>query len=217
MSAAPPVAAPNFDRLASVYRLLELCTFGPLLQSTRTEFLPDLAKVRHALVLGDGDGRFTAALLQANPAVTVHAIDASPAMLAALQRRAGSNVSRIRTTCADARSWQPDQTQYDFIATHFFLDCLSTGEISSLAQRIRAAAAPGAAWVVSDFAEPAGILGRIVARSLVALLYFAFRLLTGLRQRRLPDHHSALALAGFKLRQQHRRLGGILISELWRQ
>jgi len=40
-------------------------------------------------------------------------------------------------------------------------------------------------------------------------------LLTGLAVRRLPNHSAALAAAGFTLLQQHPRLAGLLIAELW--
>src|SRR5206468_3304021 len=54
---------PNFNLIARPYRALEHLTFGPALQRTRTHFLPLLADRQNALILGDGDGRFTAALL----------------------------------------------------------------------------------------------------------------------------------------------------------
>jgi hypothetical protein len=49
---------------------------------------------------------------------------------------------------------------------------------------------------------------------LVALLYWAFRLLTGLTIRRLPDR-DALADPEFSLIRERRFLQGLLVSELW--
>jgi trans-aconitate methyltransferase len=120
---------PDFNRLARFYRWMELVSFGPWLWWCRCAFLGELGACRYALILGDGDGRFTARLLQANPAVRIDAIDASPAMLKALVRRAGQNRSRVRAQMADARYWlpksQPDQSledpSYDLVVTHFFL------------------------------------------------------------------------------------------------
>ena len=57
----------NFDRLARIYRWMELVTFGPLLGRCRYRFLEQLCNCRTALLLGDGDGRFAARLLAANP------------------------------------------------------------------------------------------------------------------------------------------------------
>ncbi|MGB7546320.1 MAG: class I SAM-dependent methyltransferase [Terracidiphilus sp.] len=154
-------------------------------------------------------------LLRENPTVLIDALDASPAMLRALLRNAGLHAGRVRTHLADARLWQPPAARYDLIATHFFLDCLTTGEVASLAARLRSSVTPSALWVVSEFAVPEGWFGWLVARPLIAGLYLAFRLLTGLRVRRLPNHRQALAQAGFTLARQRHWLGGLLVSELW--
>jgi SAM-dependent methyltransferase len=195
---------------------MEYLSFGPALCRCRTEFLPDLGHCRNALVIGDGDGRFTARLLETNPAIRVEAVDASPAMLRALVRRAGRNAPRVRTEVADARAWQTTSVEpYDLVVTHFFLDCLTTYEVRSLVEKIRSASAPNTLWVVSDFVVPRSLFGRIVARPLVSGLYCAFGLLTGLDIRALPDHASAFAESGFKMTRQRIRLWGLLASELW--
>ncbi|HWE87634.1 MAG TPA: methyltransferase domain-containing protein [Terracidiphilus sp.] len=208
-------AAGNFDRLAGLYRWMEWGTFGPWLGRCRRAFLDELADARTALVLGDGDGRFTAALLAENERVEVDAVDASAGMLKALKRRAGRGAGRVRAWVADARRWEPDRRGYDLVATHFFLDCLTTDEVRALAARMGPALRPGAAWVVSEFAVPDGVYGRVVARPLVALLYLAFRVMTGLRVRRLPEHVEAMEEAGFVLRARRRWLGGLLVAEKW--
>lgn len=207
---------PNFDRLAKLYRWMEYATFGPLLARCRGAFLGEVNSASRALVLGDGDGRFTAELLRVNPQVQIDALDASPAMLEALQRRAGANADRVRVRCADARNWRPTEAPYDLVATHFFLDCLTTDEVRVLAAKMRGAVSPSAAWIVSEFAIPERWFGRWVARPLVWLLYRAFGLLTGLEIRGLPDHHAALRDAGFTLGERRRRLRGLLVSEMWR-
>jgi SAM-dependent methyltransferase len=207
--------AANFDRLARLYRWMEWCTFGPWLGRCRQAFLGQMRTARRALVLGDGDGRFTAALLKTNGNVEIDAVDASPAMLRALRDRAGRDSARLRTEVADLRHWAPARAEYDLVATHFFLDCLTTDEVRALAARLRPALAADAVWVVSEFAAPAGLYGRLVARPLVAALYFAFGTLTGLRVQRLPEHASALDQAGFALRRRWTRLGGLLAAETW--
>lgn len=206
---------PNFDRIANLYRWMEYATFGNWLQRCRCAFLDDLGPCRRALVLGDGDGRFTAQMLAANAAIEVDAVDASSAMLRALARRAEGHGSRLRAHLADARSWRPEAAGYDLVVTHFFLDCLSDAEISSLAAKVRAFTTPGALWLVSEFAEPQSRFGRFVARPVVAALYAAFGLLTGLEVRALPDHAAALRASGFALLRHRAWLGGLLVSELW--
>lgn len=216
----------NFDTIARPYRLLEYLTFGPVLHRTRTRLLPGLAAFRRALVLGDGDGRFTAAMLAAHPHLHADAVDLSPAMLALLTRRTASAhptaAGRLRTLCADARELDlptrlPSSPPYDLVVAHFFLDCLTQPELDALAHRLEPHLAPNAAWLVSDFRIPPSGPLRLPARALVRSLYAGFRLLTGLRTTRLPDHAATLRAARFTLTAHHRLLGGILTTELWRR
>jgi SAM-dependent methyltransferase len=210
-----PIA--NFDNVARPYRCMEYFTFGRALERCRTHFLPQLADRRTALVLGDGDGRFLASLLAANPTLHADAVDTSSAMLRLLTRRAQSAApdaqTRLRTHHTSALDFTPTHT-YDLIVTHFFLDCLTQSELNLLATNLARHAAPNALWLISDFRIPAGPM-RGPARILVRLLYLAFRLLTGLRTTALPDHAAALASAGFTCIAQHPSLAGLLTSELW--
>jgi hypothetical protein len=68
---------------------------------------------------------------------------------------------------------------------------------------------------VSEFAVPRG-LAALPAKSIVAALYTAFRLITGLRVRTLPDYSGALIRAGFTLEERKPFLAGLLVSDLWR-
>ena len=209
---SPPA---NFNHLARIYRWLEWFTFGPFLSRCRGEFLPAMKSQSAALVIGDGDGRFTARLLKQNSRIVVDALDASDAMLQELTRRAAPHAGRVRTLNLDARDFNPPSRHYDLIATHFFLDCLTTQEVARLAFRLRESVTEGALWVVSDFAVPKTRYGRLVARFLITALYRAFGTLTGLRVRQLPDHATELPKCGFRLLQRRERLGGLLVSELW--
>jgi SAM-dependent methyltransferase len=207
----------NFDGLAAVYRWMEYASFGPWLWRCRCAFLAEMVTCRRALVLGDGDGRFAARLLETNPGIEVDAVDASAAMLRALEGRAGAHGARLYTECADARAWRARGADYDLVATHFFLDCLTTEEVRALAATIRGVTSDGARWVISEFAVPQGWFGRLVARPMVATLYAAFGLMTGLRVRRLPDYGAALESVGFVLEKKRAWLGGLLVSEVWRR
>jgi SAM-dependent methyltransferase len=207
---------PNFDRLVKLYFWMELSTFGPFLSRCRQAFLSELVSARRAVVLGDGDGRFTAELLRVNSHVRIDAVDASPAMLHALLHRAGQNAGRVSAHCADARNWPPANPPFDLVVSHFFLDCLTTEEIRALAMKVHDAVSPSAMWIVSEFAVPHSWFGRWVAHPLISLLYRAFGLLTGLKIRSLPDHHGALRNAGFALTQRQTWLCGLLVSEMWR-
>ena len=208
----------NCDPLARWYRWLEYAGFGRALERRRTALLAAMTTARQVLVLGDGDGRFLSAFLRANRHAEVDAVDNSAAMLAlARQGVSGTDTARVRFHHADAARWQPPAVSYDLIVTHFFLDCFTDRELRPLVARLATFAAPGARWAVSEFRQPAGGAAAWHARAWIAGLYAFFRIVTGLRARRLPDHAAALSAAGFRLDHETVARFGLLASELWRR
>lgn len=208
---------PNFDGIARHYRVLEQLTLGRALERTRFHFLTALSAARRALVLGDGDGRFLAALLAENGTVHATAVDTSAGMLRLLRERCEPFADRLQMVQANALSFAEAGTEsFDLVATHFFLDCLSQAELDALVKRVAPMLGPGALWVVSDFRIPKGAM-RLPAWLLVRGLYVAFRLLTGLRATQLPDHAAALGGAGLVRVERRLRLAGVLTAELWRK
>ena len=107
-----------------------------------------------------------------------------------------------------------NQQPYDLVVTHFFLDCLTQPELNTLITRVAPTLTPGALWLISDFRIPAGPM-RLPAKLLIRSLYLAFRLLTGLRTTRLPDHATPLTQAGLTRISHQHRLAGLLTTELW--
>lgn len=211
---------PNFNPIARPYRWLEYVTFGPFLERCRFYSVPSLGDRRRALVLGDGDGRFTARLLAANKSIEVEAVDTSEAMLRLLTRRVEAlgrtATARLKTWQRNALDVEIEGAPYDVVATHFFLDCLTDAQLSALIERLCPHLAPGAVWVLSEFAVPARQPGAFAAHLLIGTLYRAFGLITGLKVRRLPDYASALRVSGFVAEIRKSYLGGVLVSEIWR-
>ena len=134
---------------------------------------------RRALLLGDGDGRFLARLLETNSAITADVVDSSRSMLAILERRVRrSGPQARRRIClhhADALEWNP-AGRYDLIVSHFFLDCFSTQQLEQLFDAVLPHALPGAQWVVSEFAIPRNAFAAYLARRIIRLLYQVFGL-----------------------------------------
>lgn len=210
------MTVPRFDRLAPLYATLEAVSFGGLLQWCRTALLADVADARRVLILGEGDGRYLAAFLAANPAATVEVIDGSPAMVALARRRAGAAAGRVTWHVADARHFDPPGPPYDLIVTNFFLDCFEAGELGSLVAKFAGSLAPGGLWVVGDFRVPPGRLRGPLARLALAGMYAFFKLTTRLPAGRLADPHPPLRAAGLVLVRERCRLGGFLTASLWR-
>jgi hypothetical protein len=105
----------------------------------------------------------------------------------------------------------------DLIVTHFLLDCFTQPEVEALIFRLTSQLAPGALWLVSDFALPSNPILRPLARVYIAALYASFRILTGLRVRQLPNPQSALRHANMQLIARRTFLFGLLYTELWRR
>jgi ubiquinone/menaquinone biosynthesis C-methylase UbiE len=216
MTGAPP-PPPNFDRLAGGYRALEFLAFGRDLERARTAFADRLAGCRDILVLGEGDGRYLARLVQAAPAARIHCVDASAAMLARASARLAGTPARDRVTFerADAFSLRLSPERYDAVVTLFFLDCFPAEQVAVLVDRVRASLRPGALWAWADFAVPLRGWARWRARVWLALLYAFFRWQTGLAARELPPAEEILQHAGFRLEASRQFQGGLVRSALF--
>jgi ubiquinone/menaquinone biosynthesis C-methylase UbiE len=218
-STLPSAPPPNFGRFARVYACVEWLTFGRALSRRRECFLahPRVENARRVLVLGDGDGRFTAALLERNPSAAVTALDVSAAMLTQLEHRVRARApdARLELHCADVRAWSAPQANYDLAVAHFFFDCFTTDELANVILRVTPALTPDALWLVSDFAIPDHPFWTRFAKLLLRFLYLTLGSLTGLEPTQLPDHQSTLKFSGFELTEVETALGGTLRSELW--
>jgi ubiquinone/menaquinone biosynthesis C-methylase UbiE len=207
----------NCDYIARWYRWLEYIGFGGALEQRRFAFLTDVADAQRVLVLGEGDGRFLAAFVkqckveQKHPrkaCFSIDYVDASVRMLELARRRAGTD--DVTYHHADALEIPLPEAEYDLIVTHFFLDCLNDHDGTSLIERLSASIQPRGRWLISEFREPAWW-----ARGIVAALYLFFKIATGLRTRRLIDHHALLSKKGFVLQKEETARFGLLASELW--
>jgi ubiquinone/menaquinone biosynthesis C-methylase UbiE len=206
----------NCDPIARWYRYAEYLTLGGALEKRRREYLSQTATSKRALLLGDGDGRFTGEFLNVNRTARVDSLDISKNMLDLAARRIEKHrVARafptpaVRLLRADALTFA-FEGPYDLIVTHFFLDCFSDVQIEELVGRITRAATPDAKWIVSEFQTP-----NLAAALFVKALYLAFRVLTGSRVHRLPVYSKALAANGFKRIAHKTALYGTLVSEFW--
>jgi ubiquinone/menaquinone biosynthesis C-methylase UbiE len=213
----------NCDRIARIYRAAEYLSFGGVLQACRVMYLSDAADCRRALVCGDGDGRFTGALLRANGGVRVDYVDLSTGMAEVARRRVEAigqeAIARASFHAGDVREFSSGDgaAAYDLVTAHFFLDCFDDAEAAIVARRLASFAQPGAMLLLSDFRIPPRGVMRYVAAAIVRGLYAAFRITTGLRVTRLPNYENALKSAGFRKERETMKLDGPLVASLWRK
>jgi SAM-dependent methyltransferase len=208
----------SFDTLAPYYRGMELVTAGGMLQRCRTAFLAETKNCRHALLLGEGPGRFLVELLQINPRIEVTCVEQSPRMIAEAVcqlRREGLNETRVQFVPSDALTWRPPRAKFDLVATHFFLDCFGPEELERLVANVGEATTAGARWLLTDFYLPRHGWQRWRARAVLALMYFFFRAATGLSASKLTPVDGFLRKAGFRLAGQRFANFGLVHADFW--
>ncbi len=206
------------DAIAPVYRFAEYLAFGGKLQRHRLRFLEAARAARHGLVLGDGDGRFIEQLSASFPLLQTDVIELSKRMIDLAEHRvSGGNTvpSQVHFVRGDARSIPFPKASYDLFATHFFLDCFTPSDLSALVSKIKRHASPNALWIISEFRRPASFWRALHAELWLRVMYFLFRLATGLNIRRLPNHRDILIANGFELLDEETSMAQFIGSELW--
>jgi SAM-dependent methyltransferase len=210
----------SFDAVAPWYRALETITFGNALQQARVACLGDIGSPRRALIAGEGNGRFLAALLHRQPLIRIDCVDSSQRMLDLARRHIlqtnSDEIRRVAFLRHDVVSWTPND-RYDLLVTHFFLDCFSTRQVGLIVAKLAQAAAPDAIWLLADFRLPEAGFARRHARAWLAIMYWFFRCVAGIEARELIDPSPFLHAEGFIRQRQDLFRNGMLKSELWRK
>lgn len=206
----------NFDRVAPHYDRLERWFSRGLMHHARVAHLPAIANCRHALLLGEGPGRFLPLVLGQFPDARVTCVDSSAQMLARA-RNGIPNADRGRVTFVevDICAWQPAADQFDLIVTNFFLDCFNEDDLSRIVPLIASAATDDANWLVADFNVPDSGFARWRAAFIIGVLYRFFGFTTGLSARRLIPPGPWLEQGGFKLHRRVEYDHGLLRSDWW--
>ena len=205
----------NCDRIAPWYRWIEFAAFGPALMRRRLAFLGEIADAKRVLVVGEGDGRFLARLVEQNRNASIDYVDLSGRMLELARHRAGE--SRITFHHGNVLDVSLPESTFDLIVTHFFLDCFDAAALPEIVNRLAATALPHARWLISEFRQPPGGLAGAWAALWLGTMYRFFGFTTGLRTRGLVDHRPVLASAGFRLIHEQKAWMGMIVSELWRR
>jgi ubiquinone/menaquinone biosynthesis C-methylase UbiE len=203
----------NCNWIAPWYWLFERAAFGGRLQRHRVCFLDAAEGKRRALILGDGDGRFSQALSLSYPDLEIDSIELSAGMVAEARKRAGT---RVQITQGDVMRVSLSGS-YDLIFTHFFLDCFDAESLEELVTRVSEVLTPDASWVVSDFRQARTGWRKVYTSVWLSVMYLFFGLATGLKTRRLPDYERVLAAAGFMTSQEKVSADGLIVSQWWRR
>ncbi|TVR64138.1 MAG: class I SAM-dependent methyltransferase [Gemmatimonadales bacterium] len=226
----------GWDRWATVYRFLERLALGRSLERARDQVAhvaglemagpkpagPEVAgSATPWLVVGDGDGRGLAALLETLPETPFVSVDGSRAMLERARHRI-PEVDRTRVRWLQVRLPDPlptEDLQAAGLVTTFFLDCFTPGELTAVWARLASELRPGGLWLVADFTPPGSLQGwrRLRQGLVLATLYRAFGWTTPMRSRRLPDLEMPFTAAGWERTWLWRSPGGLTTVTSWRK
>jgi SAM-dependent methyltransferase len=210
----------SFDRLAPHYRWMEWVLAGSKLQRCRTMFLGRLPPINHALILGEGTGRFLAELLKVQHQAKVTCLDSSAGMLAQARKTLEEqdlDSGNVRFIHSNILEWKASADKFDLIVTHFFLDCFRPDQIERIVQIINPSAATQSAWLLADFRIPPSGIARVRARLIVSAMYFFFRAATRLEAKSLANPDAILEANGFVLKERVVAEWGLLQSDLWKR
>jgi SAM-dependent methyltransferase len=211
----------NCDRIAPYYRWFEFVAFGPYLERARLHWISSLADTKRVLILGDGDGRFLARYVSANPEAHIDSVDLSAKMLELaeqrLQKLPASERRRIRLIQDDALTTERLAGPYDLVVTNFFLDCLDANAQRELLEKLAPKVAKSARWLVTDFQVIEGSKTAGLFRLLTRIMYSFFRSTTGLRNRQLVDFSPRLEKFGFTTVEKQEWLFRFLSSAVWKR
>lgn len=221
----------SFDRVAGSYRILERLAFANALQRARTALIAETHTSKHALVVGEGDGRFVTELMRVNRSIEIDCVDASGKMLALAQKRVFAiprtqrdftsadkgDRSRVQFHHADILGWSLPRARYDLIVTHFFLDCFDHEQLPTVIAKLERAAAPNAKWLIADFRIPSDGIAKVHAKIWLRVMYSFFALSARLRVAELVDPSPILESVGFQLHGQIFSRFGLIKSQLWQR
>jgi SAM-dependent methyltransferase len=207
----------SFDTLAPHYRWMEKVVAGNVLQRARLAHLAALDEAREVLLVGEGPGRFLGPLRQRRPDAHITVLDQSPAMLAQARQVDASPLTSF--VVADLRSWSPlASAGWDAVVTHCVLDCFDPSTLRKVINTLASALGSQAHWLLTDFTVPKRPgWRRLRARGAHALMYGAFRLLTGLEARRLTPPEPWLSAAGFTLQQRQTFNHDLIHADHWQR
>ena len=209
----PPGSSSGFDRVAGCYPWLEARVFGRKLEQIRSQYLNFVTPRENVLIVGEGNGRFCAALLQQKVSGSVTIVDSSARMLAAVRSRIGDRCRNleIRLIHADVRAWRPDRA-FDCLVTQFFFDLFKPPTQEAILARLTAACTGDAGWLDTDFTpDPIGVRTRILHK----LQYIFFKWSCGIEASSLSDVGACTSARFWQVQHQTFGSGG-LVRACWR-
>jgi tRNA (cmo5U34)-methyltransferase len=200
----------GFDSIAKYYDRLARTIFGKSLVNAQTHFLDRIPPASNVLVIGGGTGWWLNEFLLNNPYCRICYVEESREMLKLAQEQTGGDC-RISFRLGNEDSIV-ERNEFDVIILFCFLDIFSETELRKVIEKIKASAKLNALWLVTDFVE-----SKKWHSILVLIMYRFFRLVTGLKNQRLPDWSRVLLQTNLGQVEYRLFFGDLIKSALYRQ
>jgi len=186
----------DFSSLSSIYDVLGLLMFQGSLHSSQVYFFDKMPKIKKALILGGGTGKFLVDLLNSVLVEKVIYVDISPGMIAKAKDKVRKLKleNKVEFICGGFESIPVGQ--YDLICTHYFLDCFEEEHIVEMLQVLKKSLSENGVWHFTDFYLDSG--SSFLRKKFVAFLYFFFRTSCGLKVDKLANFKKVFKNTGFK-------------------
>ncbi len=207
----------SFDNLAKSYASLERLMFGRYLERSRLHGITvfESPHLQRALVLGEGDGRFTINALKEYPNLLVDSIERSLKMREQtkmrIQKLGEAYENRHRVIANEAQSFTFPNSEYDVVVVQYFLDCFNSNDANELLVKISRTLKPDGKLVYADFSIPENSPARWTGKAIILFLYLFFRFTTDIETNRLPALEWPQSL---KPTSRQFLLKGLLTSEI---
>jgi len=211
----------GFDFLAPFYDAGARLLFGTSLLSSQTYFIPQLGKVKSALIVGGGTGKILTELLKHDTAESYCYLDISEKMIEKSKKRVlkifPKKIHQIAFECGSYEKINAGAS-FDLILTPYILDCLGETEIKEVMTALHKKLSGKGKWLMVDFNIPVNPgLMPLISTIVTRFLYIPFNIICGLGLRQLPDfskHFSDLKLSVW---DEKYFLGGMLTAKIYQK
>lgn len=165
------------------------------------------------MVVGDGDGRFTAELLRVRPDLRVDYVECSKGMVKLAQQRIEQLEvgESVHWATENINEWKG--SGYDLVVTHFLLDCFEGDDLTLLIDSLYGKLNSRGYWLSSDFNPSVGWWARIW----VKLMYLFFRLVASLKASHLTPFEPLFKTLGMSSEAEFTSFRGFIYSSLWKK
>jgi tRNA (cmo5U34)-methyltransferase len=192
----------NFDLVAPIYDALAGLVFGGAIRRSQLAYVPDVARLDSALVIGGGTGWFLLELLARTQVKRVVYVELSESMLEKSRRliadRNPAWLERVTFRHGTEQSIKADESPFDLIVTNFFLACFGDANCTQMIERLYPHLAPHGKWLFVDFERPPSGLNRLAAAALFKVMFTFFNVMSDLESKGPPNY--GLGFGPLKLR-----------------